>query len=167
MADSPGQRLANTLGPRFRAAMAVPQEDLSTKLARLLMGGAQQPQTPPPAYQQPYTGLRNTPQTLPPFVSPGSAMDEADPLGPAVPFTPPQAAAPAPTPQAQALPSPTAATQPQLAPQGAVAPTVVPPMPAPVTVRDDVLKAAKEMLAQNLLPEQWKGAFTAPQGWPR
>lgn len=166
MADSPGQRLAGIFGPRFRDAMAVPQEDLSVKLARALGAFGQGGGAPTPAYQQPFSGLRNAPltsQTLPPFEPPGTAFANAMP-----PIAP--AAAPAPTPQAQALPSPTAATQPQLGgadPASLPPATAVPPMPPPVTVRDDVLKAAQQMLAQNLLPEQWKGAFSTPPGMPR
>lgn len=162
MADSPGQRMSGILGPRFRGAMAAPQEDVSVKLARLLQGMGPQPQAPTPAYQQPFTGLRNEPAALPPFVPPGGAMEEA--IGPGVPFTPPRAPPPPPTAagQPQALPGASPAP-----PQLPEAPVQVPPMPPPTTVRDDVIAAAQQLLAQNLLPEQWKGAFTNQYGAPR
>lgn len=165
MTDSPGQRIAGTLGPRFRQAMAVPQEDMATKLARALGAfGNTQTGMPTPAYEQPFTGLRNQSQTLPPFVPPGNAMTEA--IGPGVPFTPPT---PAPAPTA-ALPSPTAAVQPQTLPGAAPAPPQLQATPAQggdQTVKADVMAAVQQMLAANLLPEQWKGAFTTPQGMPR
>lgn len=157
MADmSPGQRLAGIFGPRFRGAMAVPQEDMAMKLARALGAFDNNTQTGAPSVT-----TQATPPALPPFVPPGNAMTEA--IGPpqVAQQTMPATTVQAPPAAGAALPSPTAATQPQLAP------AAVPPMPAPVTVRDDVLKAAQQMLAQNLLPEQWKGAFTNPQGFPR
>jgi len=143
MADSPGQRLAGIFGPRFRQAMAVPQEDASVKLARLLMGNQS-------------VNVPATPPALPPFVPPGSAMTEA--IGPPAiaQQTMPPATVQAPAPSA--LPSPTTAVQPGAPPQA-----VVPPMPDAAqvgpTVQQDVAAAVQQMLAANLLPEQWKGAF--------
>ena len=162
MPDSPGQRLAGIFGPRFRNAMAVPQNDMSVKLAKALGAFGQNTQTgmPTPAYQQPFAGLHDEPQALPPFVQPGNAMTEA--IGPppiqqqvTVPAAPPPAQAPAPA----ALPSPTAAVQPQ---------AVVPPMPAPTqvgpNVQQDTASAVQQLIDARLLPEQWKGAFVNRYG---
>lgn len=145
MADSPGQRLAGIFGPRFRQAMAVPQEDASVKLARLLMGGGQSVTT------------RATPPALPPFVLPGNALNEAIGPPPIAQQTMPATTVQAPAPTA-ALPSPTTAVQPGAPPQ-----TVVPPMPAAMqvgpTVQQDVAAAVQQMVDARLLPEQWRGAF--------
>ena len=161
MPDSPGQRLAGIFGPRFRNAMAVPQEDAATKLARALGAFGQNTQTgmpSTPCYQMPFAGLQNAPgQALPPFVQPGNAMTEA--IGPpqvaaqTMPSTAVQAPAPA------ALPSPTAAVQPQ---------AVVPPMPAPAqvgpNVQQDTASAVQQLIDARLLPEQWRGAFVNRYG---
>lgn len=132
---------------------------LSQRLAAILLGRGM------PAPLTPYGGLRND-AGLPPFQMPGSVtqahlpqMPPAEALLPEPP--PPAIPRPGAVPPAT-LAAPAAATP--AAPQMAPPPEMQQPMP-PLEdrgdpVKPDVLKAVKQLQAQNLLPEQWKGAFS-------
>ena len=140
------------------------------RLVQLLMGqeAQQQPQAANP-FSVPFTGLRNTPQALPPFQAPGEEFAKyqnvANPL-PAVPPVQPNIPQPGAEVPVAAPMSPSMVTNAPL-PQ---TPPVVPPMPEPIPVgagtREDVMKAFQDMQKRNLLPEQWKGSFSNIYGWP-
>ncbi len=109
-------------------------------LARLMAGL--------PAYEQPYTGLRNTPQMgLPAFEQPGASLPFERYYQPPEMQPVPQAPSPAPAPAVPMAP-------PQMAPeplptggQGYAGPD--PMLPAPYDPMKD----------PRYLPEQWAGAF--------
>lgn len=108
------------------------------------------------------------------------AMNEQGHGAPQQSVTVPASMPPAPMPSRQGgygdattpLPSPTAATQPQTLPGIVPAPpqaaTAIPAQGGDQpTVKADVLAAVQQMLAQQLLPEHWRGSFSTPPGIPR
>jgi hypothetical protein len=104
------------------------------------------------------------PPPLPPFQIPGLTMMGFPPLSAGnaggAPVSPTQSVtAAAPLAQAAQPPQP----QPQPIPDQ---PQAVPALPSPTPVKADVVKAVQQMIARDLLPEHWVGAFTRQYGEP-
>jgi len=138
--------------------MAGPAQGDMMRLAALLMGQRAPGRDP---FKVPFTGLRNEPNTLPPFEQPGGSlpMDRYMPPDGAMPGAPAVPPLPAPAPQVpQAPPIPM--------------PAEVPPMPPPIpvadgSVRGDINTAIQQLIAQKkLVPEQGRGSFSSQDGEP-
>ena len=144
--------------------MAGPTQNRLNEIVRLLLGqSAPQPQQVNP-FNVPFTGLRNQADNLPPFQMPGEEFNrfrpllmrqqmEQEPLAPT---------------QLPTMPATTIAASPMPAEVPQASPAVEAPQAAgQPDVRKDVVAALVDMQRRNLLPEQWKGAFSNQYGEPQ